>query len=110
MKISDRFTRMYEIGCICCRDNPGQLLKGFNPAQIHHITDKGYKRLSGGDNATIPLCPWHHQGIPINGRDDAYMIENLGPSFEKHKKKFIKKYGTERNLLDKVNKLLEEYV
>ena len=109
MTIDERFRRMYEMGCICCRDNPGQLLKGFNPAQINHLNDKGTHKLSGGDRATIPLCPWHHQGYPFEGHTDDYMLEFVGPSLRKHKKAFVDLYGTERKLLAKVNKLLEKY-
>src|ERR1017187_653227 len=51
-----RYEALRAIGCIACSIN------GFSAgnAEIHHLVDKGYRKHSGGNQATIPLCPWHH--------------------------------------------------
>lgn len=96
--------RLQDIGCICCS------LEGIKnvPADMHHIVDKGYRRLSGGDKATLPLCPWHHRGDPPPGFSEDTAIHHAGPSLKLHKRKFIQRYGTERELLVEVDRRIEE--
>jgi len=77
-----------EIGCIVCRN------KGFmNPAEIHHIDGKTKK---GCHFKVLPLCYEHHRG----GRDKEPI------SRHPYKKRFENAYGTEENLLDKVDDIL----
>lgn len=96
-----RFQRLAEMGCIVCKT------KGwFVPAQVHHIVDKGYRRLSGGHESTLPLCPWHHQGQCIDALTQAHMVEHFGPSLALNKRAFVQKFGTERELLVMVNEEL----
>lgn len=97
-----RFMKLREIGCIHCR-----LLGWFNDeVDIHHIVDRGYRRLSGGDAATIPLCAWAHRGHCNEGMTVTDMRLRFGPSLFHHKKAFIERFGTERELLAKVNGLI----
>ena len=94
----DAFRR---VGCIACR------LMGHFTEQYdeHHLVDKGTRELSGGDLATIPLCLWHPRGqSPISGV--AAATELYGPSLKHNKKLFVERYGSERELLEKVNALL----
>lgn len=100
----DRFRRLQDLGCICC------LKEGFGyvPPDIHHIVDKGYRRLSGGHLATIPLCPYHHRGVPPSGFSIDTALGYAGPSLALHKKRFIRRYGTERELLAEVDRRIEE--
>lgn len=104
MKRERRFHMLQKIGCICCYIN------GINgvPADVHHIVDKGYRAHSGGDAATLPLCPWHHRGVPPSGMSEDTSLLYAGPSLALHKKRFVREFGTERELLAKVNGLLEE--
>ena len=83
--------------CIVC---------GAWPAEAHHIVDNGYRRLSGGHQATIPLCPWHHRGEPLADVTVRATKELLGPSLARHKREFVARFGTERELLEKVNDLI----
>jgi len=97
-----RYQNLRRLGCICCR------AKGhwFRDIQIHHITEAG-RRL--GNEYSIPLCPWHHQGYPVFGDADRGMSERwLGPSLAVSKKKFIAEFGTEKELLKKVDDELKE--
>lgn len=98
-KEKKRFRQLHDLGCICC------LVQGIGyvPPDTHHIVDKGYRRLSGGHQATIPICPWHHRGLPPSGMsvDDAFLY--AGPSLALHKKHFNEIYGGERQLLALVN-------
>jgi hypothetical protein len=96
--------RLQDIGCICC------LMEGLppTPADMHHIVDKGYRKHSGGDKATIPLCPWHHRGDPPSGFSIDTAPSSFGPSLARHKRKFVQRYGTERELLAEVDRRIEE--
>lgn len=98
-----RFLRLQELGCICCHIEG----LGYVPAEIDHIVDKGYRRLSGGHAATIPLCPYHHRGVPPSGFSEDTARGYAGPSKRLHRKLFIKTYGTDRELLAVVNKRIE---
>ena len=98
-----RFRALQDLGCICC------LLEcvGWMAPDIHHIVDKGYREHSGGDMATLPLCPWHHRGLTPEGMTTAYAIQRLGPSLKLDKKQFNRTYGGERRLLELVNAQLD---
>lgn len=50
-----RYQSLQEIGCMACREY------GFyQPADMHHQLS-GNKRI--GDEATVPLCPYHHRNV-----------------------------------------------
>ena len=80
-----------ELGCIVCR------LQGFFdvPSEIHHIegktkVDTHYK--------VLPLCFEHHR-----------MGSDMEPiSRHPYKARFVKAYGTEYELLEKVNELVKK--
>lgn len=94
-----RFDALQRLGCIAC------LLRevGYQAPDIHHIVDKGYRKHSGGDMATIPLCPWHHRGVVPDEMTAKLMTNLLGPSLALDKPLFIATFGTERELLGMVN-------
>lgn len=98
----DRISRLPCMACVqeCCTQP--------NPTEVHHIVDKGYRRLSGGHKATIPLCGWHHRGEPIMGDTTLHMRAYYGPSMFHESKEFSKIYGTQRELLTRINNLIEE--
>jgi len=96
-----RFDALKEMGCICCWNYRGV----HQPAEIHHLVDKGYRKHSGGHDATLPLCVWHHRGEHEHGVSHA--IQVYGPSLARNKREFIRVFGTERQLLETVNAMLE---
>jgi hypothetical protein len=78
--------------------------------EIHHQNlgaHAGQKRL--GDEFTIPLCTWHHRGIPrLMNSKDARKI--LGPSLARESKAFRRRFGSDRKLLRITNsQLLTNY-
>lgn len=89
-----RFQQLQELGCVCCR----QAGCGYVPPDIHHILDGG-RRKSHDD--TIPLCPYHHRGI--QSEFGVYP----GPSLADGKKPFEAEWGTQKELLRKVNQYLK---
>lgn len=87
MKIAERdyLSKVASLGCIIC----GGI------AEIHHIrTGQGMGKKSSNFEV-IPLCPNHHR----NG--------GYGIAFHAGKKAFEAKYGTQQELMDKTNALLE---
>lgn len=99
-----RFMRLQDLGCICC------LKEGYKdvPVDVHHLVDKGYRKHSGGHRSTLPLCPWHHRGVPPSGFSEDTAVFYAGPSLALHKKRFIQTYGTERELLAEVDARIAE--
>lgn len=93
--------RLQDIGCICCR------IEG-QPSDVHHLVDRGSRAASGGDYATVPLCEWHHRGVPRNGLRPSEALFHFGPSLALQKRLFIRTYGTERELLAKVEQKIAE--
>lgn len=74
-------------------------------AQIHHI-DRNHQ----DHDRTIPLCPYHHMNyiLPQHSRRD--MHEIYGPSLAGSRQAFIKAFGTEEELLAKVNEIIETMI
>ncbi len=78
------------LGCIVCRVH----YDCESPAEIHHIDGK---TKAGAHMNTIPLCYRHHrEGV----NNDMYV------SRHPYKTEFVKRYGTEEELLQKVKDLL----
>lgn len=93
---------MMEIGCIAC------VIGGaYSIGDVHHLVDKGTRALSGGNKSTLVLCVWHHRGhVPAGHTVDSATI-TFGPSLFHTSKLFKKIYGTERELLAKVDEMLK---
>jgi hypothetical protein len=92
-----RFQALKELGCICCWNYVGK----WRAPEIHHIVE-GMKRL--GHDFTLPLCEYHHRGVSTcRGSARAH----LGPSLADGKRVFVDVFGTERQLLETVNAMLE---
>lgn len=102
-----RYDALREIGCVCC------LIEGHRepcgPVEIHHLVDKGTRAHSGGNQSTIPLGKYHHQGTPFMDRTVTYMRNRFGPSKRLEGREFTKVYGTDRQLLARVNEMLKEH-
>ena len=93
----DRLSRLHDLSCIAC---------GRFPTEAHHIVNNGYRRLSGGHQATIPLDRWCPRGEPWPGMTVSECQEKIGPSLALSKREFVKYYGNERSLLERTDKLL----
>jgi hypothetical protein len=83
------------IGCLCCA------LAQFSMSSedialttIEHCTENG-RRLDDEHQATIGLCPWHHQAVPWAGKRQDEMASILGPSLAQGRKPFEEHFGDE---------------
>jgi hypothetical protein len=88
------------MGCVACRK-----LGLWRVPEIHHIVS-GYRL---GNDHTLPLCAWHHRGVPPDM--DMYKsvaVKKLGPNLRDEKKRFVKEFGSEMNLLEEVNQWLDQ--
>ncbi len=74
--------RIGEMPCIVC---------GMQPVQVHHLPGQGMR---ASHWETIPLCFEHHLG------------GNIGTAVHSGRRSFEANYGTEKELLAKVNALL----
>lgn len=97
-----RIDAFRHIGCIVMR----VFYKTWAPYQVHHITERGRAL---GQRQTIPLSPYHHQGIPKDGMTVEGMELIYGPSLAVSKARFEMAFGTELHLLELTDKLLEKY-
>ena len=97
-----RYDRLYRLGCICCR----KLGYPEEPSQLHHQLS-GTHRI--GNEATVPLCPWHHEGLWKGRFRSARLAATLlGPSFKTEPKRFRERFGEDRELLEEVNELIKD--
>lgn len=97
MTKEERFSLLAECGCIICG----------SPTAIHHLRVDRKNRPLGASvkntwDMTIPLCPIHHQ----HGDGSAYYKGEYG--FHKSPKSFVRKYGSELELLEKTEKKIKE--
>ena len=100
-----RFEAMSEIGCIPC------MIGGWDgvPATTQHVTEAG-RRLNDEHQQTYRSCQWHHLGKfddPVRSIRAATKI--YGPSFERNKRAFAERYGTERQLIQIQDALVRMY-
>jgi hypothetical protein len=63
--------------------------------------------------ATLPICGWHHRAdvrgcqALCNPPTISNATKVYGPSFEDSKSEFTKRYGTESELLEQINRQLQ---
>ena len=101
-----RYEKLVGFGCVACF-----LAKNATEGgriEIHHLVDRGYRKLSGGNQATIGLCSWHHRGEPHMDYTVQWMRFMYGPSMALESKEFARMYGSQRELLAVVNERLQE--
>jgi hypothetical protein len=86
MKAAEKthLSKVAELGCIICR----------SPAEIHHIRAGMGIGQRNSNFHVLPLCPSHHR------------TGGHGVAIHAGQKTFEAKYGTEHELLEKVNGLL----
>jgi len=93
MKKADKeyLSKVAEIGCIICYK------AGYpeTPCEIHHIRDVGLGLgVRNNHTNTLPLCPEHHRGNEG--------IHGMG------RKAWERKYSTQQELLEQVQRILDE--
>lgn len=86
-----RMNELVRVGCIVCRVELGV----YTTPEIHHLRDRLGVGQRKNHDRTIPLCPEHH-------RLGGYGIARHGSLQE-----WEKRHGTEAELLDMVNTVLE---
>lgn len=98
-----RFQKLQEHGCAACHmlGHPGV------PGDVHHLVDKGSRKQSGGDRSSFILCPYHHRGVFGDILSPSQVRLMLGPSLRNQSKAFHAKFGTQRELLARVNAALD---
>ena len=82
-KLIEYMRSVAELVCICCGRTP----------ELHHPRFNVGLSQRGDDMDVIPLCPEHHRYGKIS--------IHLG------KKEFVKRFGTEKELVEKVKRMLE---
>jgi len=94
MKNSDknRLDALSQMGCIACRIAG----YGITPPEIHHIRHGVGMGQRNNHSMTIPLCPQHHRGT----------AGNKVPSVHGSPRAFALAFGTELELLDRVNRMM----
>lgn len=91
-----RFDKLQRYGCVACR-----ILGFYSAPDVHHVLSGGRRT---GHQATLPLCPYHHRGMLPS---EAQWHLDMGPSLANGSKPFHARFGTQSELLDKVNRELK---
>lgn len=104
---SERIRRVKECGCLACRQ------EGLptDYAEAHHLNigDKhGAPNL--GHAFVVGLCPWHHRGVPPDGRTIKYSRQAYGPSLALEPRAFRERYGSGDALMLKQERVLKSAV
>ncbi|KWV17155.1 hypothetical protein [Xanthomonas translucens] len=80
------------LGCVVCRWRFAAGLQrgiGCGHVRIHHrnVGDlHGQKQI--GQHAVVAMGDWHHQGIPMPGKNGRAMYAIYGPSFQEQAREF----------------------
>lgn len=104
----ERYAQLKMLGCICCRINDNGQWCG--KPECHHLVFNGYRALSGGNQASIPLGIYHHRGVLPRGHTFDSALTVFGPSLFNESKAFHERYGSQQSLLILTNELLETQV
>lgn len=96
-----RFGKIVDYGCLACR---AEKVEQRQATEAHHLLSGGKRR---GHRFSIPLCSWHHRGIPQPGWNVATTREIFGPSLRLESRTFHARYGTDDELLAIVNRVIE---
>ena len=95
-----RAIMLKEMGCILCREQG----MGWRLPDIHHLLDGGRRM---GHDYTIPLDPWYHEGHPPEGMNPREAKALFGPSMKLHKREFVERFGSELDILERVDEQLK---
>lgn len=102
-----RFEAMGQLGCIACIIEHGAHQVECGRLEIHHFVSR---TRPDTHDITAPLGLWHHQGVlmayPMLAAKDT--LRYVGPSWHKHRRAFRERYGSDAQVVAKVNELLAE--
>lgn len=100
-----RVLRIREIGCLPCRK-----VGFYTVPEVHHLNLDGHAgQVRRGDEYTIGLCPYHHQGTPHPAFLPDEVRDILGPSLKRLPNKFREVFGSDDTLLEWENELIAAY-
>lgn len=109
-KARARFRALNELGCIVT-------LVYFNthgtPGDIHHVLNQETgRRYDDEHEHTICLTPWYHRGQPPSNRFGTQLSiataeRSFGPSMALNRPAFVARFGTDVELLEMTNALLQ---
>lgn len=107
MNLQQRDYAIREIGCLVANI----LRIGFIPCEKHHLLVTG---LHGngrrrGERFTIGLSVWSHRGIALPGWTIERCRDELGPSYAREPRAFRQRFGTDDELLELQNKLIDRW-
>ena len=89
---------------MACRQNGLHRCDGEG-SDAHHLLNGGRRR---GHEFTIALCPWHHRGVPPEGTAGCIGAALVfGPSLALSSREFHIFYGSDDELLETQNRLIE---
>jgi len=90
--------------CVACViDDRFDVLTVCGPTEVHHLLSGNKRR---GHMFVLPLGAWHHRGVCSDLNCLSDMRFWYGPSLAEGSKPFHARYGTDDELLARVNALL----
>jgi len=103
-----RLDAIHNMPCVCCES---MKVSQPSPTEANHDVSNGYRRLSGGHQATSGLCGWHHRA---DNRDNGVltpervMYHKYGPSMKYQSKgEFELCFGTQGKLVEITTEQIE---
>ncbi len=94
----ERMAKLKGMPCVACL---WWILLQDSPTEVHHLLSGNKRR---GHHYTVPLCVYHHRGIPAATKDEE---KTIGPSLARSSKAFHAAFGTDDELLARTNAMLE---
>lgn len=97
----ERLQKLHELPCVCCH------MRGIGqpfPTEAHHLINGGRRR---GHMESIPACRWHHRSWCLPNTDIAEMTEKYGPSLALGSTSFHAVFGSDNELLERTNEMLQ---
>lgn len=103
--MSARSELIHMLPCVCCsiegKDQP-------YPTEEHHLNSFGqHGKKRRGDDYSIPLCGYHHQGYLPPGMTADEALFHYGPSWKLQPNKFRETYHGDNFLLNMTNNCIE---
>ena len=94
-----RYDKLQKIGCLACR-HYGYI----QAADMHHLLAGNKRR---GNEATIPLCEYHHRNVWHTRFKTKKLAQTLlGPSLAESSKAFHERFGSDEELLAEADRLI----
>lgn len=96
----ERRRAIHEGGCMACIQR-GIDMAGSGYVQWHHLSGRKHH------DRTIGLCLFHHQGRPMYDYTMDQCRDYFGPSLFHESKAFHAEFGSDDELLDRQNRILD---